>query len=77
MEFLNIEPTLNKSQHKSKISVELANDAKTWKISPTEVQVSYENDVVNLNPSVSFDKAIDVIVEYLKNAFNNVKKEQD
>ena len=48
------------------------NEAKTWKTSPTEIQVSY--DVVNLYPSVPFDKAIDVIVEYLKNDFNNFKR---
>ena len=67
-----IQPTLNNSQHKIKYSVEFINEAKTWKISPTEIQVSY--DVVNLYPSVPLDKAIDVIVEYLKNGFNNVKR---
>ena len=66
-----IQPTLNKSQHKIKNSVEFVNKAKAWKISPTEIQVSY--DVVNLYPSVPLGKAIDVIVEYLKNDFNNVK----
>ena len=66
-----IQPTLNKRQHKIKNSVEFVNEAKTWTISPTEIQVSY--DVVNLYPSVPLDKAIDVIVEYLKNDFNNVK----
>ena len=63
-----IQPTLNKSQNKIKNSVEFVNEAKTWKISPTEIQVSY--DVVNLYPSIPLDKAIDVIVEYLKNDFN-------
>ena len=67
-----IQPTLNNRQHKIKNSVEFINEAKTWKISPTEIQVSY--DVVNLYPSVPLDKAIDVIVEYLKNGFNNVKR---
>ena len=67
-----IQPTLNNSQHKIKNSVEFVNEAKTWIISPTEIQVSY--DVVNLYPSVSLDKAIDVIVEYPKNDFNNVKR---
>ena len=51
-----IQPTLNNSQHKIKNSVEFVNKAKTWKISPTEIQVSY--DVVNLCPSVPLDKAI-------------------
>ena len=59
-----VQRSLNKSQHKIKNSVEFVNEAKTWKMSPTEIQVSY--DVVNLYPSVPFDKAIDVIVEYLK-----------
>ena len=40
-----IQPALNKSQHKIKNSVEFVNEAKTWKISPTEIQLSY--DVVN------------------------------
>ena len=66
-----IQLTLNKSQHKIKNSVEFVNEAEIWKISPTEIQVSY--DVVNLYPSIPLDKAIDVIVEYLKNDFNNVR----
>ena len=51
-----IQPTLNNSQHKIKNSVEFVNEAKTWKICPTEIQVSH--DVVNLYPSVHLDKAI-------------------
>ena len=35
-----IQPTLNKSQHKIKNSVQFVNEAKTWKISPTEIEVS-------------------------------------
>ena len=42
-----IQPTLNNRQHKIKNSVEFVNEAKTWKISPTEIQVSH--DVVNLD----------------------------
>ena len=67
-----IQPTLNNSQHKIKNSVEFVNEAKTWKISPTEIQVSY--DVNNLYPSVPLDKFIHINVEYLKNDFNNVKR---
>ena len=55
------QPTLDKSLHKIKNSVEFFNEGKTWKISPKEIQVS--NDVVNLHPSVPLDKVIDVIVE--------------
>ena len=66
-----IQPTPDKSQHKIKKTVGFVNEAKTWKISPTEIQVSY--DAVNLYPSVPLDKAVDVIVEYLKHDFNNVR----
>ena len=69
------QPTLSKSQHKIKNSVEFVNQAKTWEISRTEIQVSY--DVVNVYTPVPLDKAIDVIREYLKNCFNNVKQEQN
>ena len=41
-----IQLTLNKSQYKIKNSAEFGNEAKTWKISPTEIQVTC--DVVNL-----------------------------
>ena len=67
-----IQPTLNKSQHKIKNSVKFFNEVKTLKISPTKIQVSY--DVVNLYTSAPFNKAIDVILEYLKSYFNNVKR---
>ena len=40
-----IQPLLNKNQHKIKIYVDFFNEAKTWKISPTEIQILY--DVVN------------------------------
>ena len=63
-----IQHTLNKSQHKIKNEV---TEAKTWRISLTEIQVSY--DVVNLYLSIPIDKSIDVIVEYLENEFKNVK----
>ena len=67
-----IQPTLNKSQQKIKNSIDFVNKAKSMENIPTEIQVSY--DVDNLYPSVPLDKAIDVIVEYLKNDFNNVKR---
>ena len=66
-----IQLTVNKNQYKIKNFVEFVNEAKTWKISPAKIQGSCY--VVNLYPSVAVDKAIDVIVEYLKNYFNNVK----
>ena len=52
--------------------MKFANEAKTWKISPTEIQVSY--DLNNLYPSVPLDKFIHINVEYLKNDFNNIKR---
>ena len=67
-----IQPTLNKRQHKTKDSIESLNEAKSMENIPIEIQVPY--DVVNLHPSVPLDKAIDTIVEYLKNDFNNVKR---
>ena len=67
-----IQPTLNKSQHKIKDSIESLNEAKSMENIPTEIQVPY--DVVNLHPSVPLDKAIDSIAEYLQNDFNNVKR---
>ena len=66
-----IQPTLNKSQHKIKNSFEFVNEEETWKISPPEIQVSY--DVVSLYLSVLLNKAIDVIIKYLKNDLNNDK----
>ena len=66
------QPTLNKNQRKIKNIGEFVNERKTWKKSPTDIQVSY--DVVNLYPTVPLDIAVSVIVEYLKNDFNNVKR---
>ena len=45
-----IQPTLNKSNNKIRNSTSFVQEAKDWKIEPTEIQVSY--DVVNLYPSV-------------------------
>ena len=69
-----IQPALNNSQHKIKNSVEFVNEAKTWKLSPTDIQVSY--DVVNLYPSVPLDKAINIIVEYLKKMTSTTSNEE-
>ena len=64
-----IQPTLNKSEHKIRNFAEFPNKAKTWKISQSEIQISYDLD--NLVCSTCQD--IDVIVEYLKKNFSNVK----
>ena len=66
-----IQPLLNKNQHKIKSSVEFVNKAKTRKISPPKIQVSY--DVVNFYPSFPLDKAIDVIGKYLKMTLTTLK----
>jgi hypothetical protein len=57
------QPILNKNKSRLRNSTDFVNDAKTWNISPTEVQVSY--DVVNLYPSVPLDEATTVILEML------------
>ena len=67
-----IQPTLNTANKKIKVSVEFVKEAEAWKISPTEILILY--DIVNLYSSVPLDKAEDVIVEYLKNDFNNSKR---
>ena len=45
--------------------------AKTWDIETDEIQVSY--DVVNFYPSFLFGKAIDVVLDQLKNDFEDFK----
>ena len=54
-----IQPTLNKSYNKMQNSISFVHEAKDWKIEPTEIQLSY--DVINLYPSVSLDRSIEVI----------------
>ena len=39
----------------------------------SQLKSKYYMMLLNLYPSAPLDKAIDVIVEYLKNDFNNVK----
>ncbi len=50
-----IQHTLDKNPTRLKNSAAFINEAKTWSISPTEVQVSY--DVVNLYPTVPLKKS--------------------
>ena len=58
-----IQNTLNKNDSRLINSTSFVTKAKTWKISPNEVQVSY--DVVNLYPSVPIREATQVILEVL------------
>ena len=59
-----IQPTLNKNPTRLKNSAAFINEAKTWSISPTEIQVSY--DVVNLYPSVPLKKATEAVLDLLR-----------
>ena len=55
--------TLNKNPIRLRNTQAFVEEAKTWKIEPDEVQVSY--DVVNLYPSVPIKESIEVLVEQL------------
>ena len=57
------QPTLDKNESRLKNSESFIAKAKSWDISPTEVQVSF--DVVNLYPSVPLNKAITVMIDLL------------
>ena len=58
-----IQPTLDKNPTRLKNSAAFIEKAKSWTISPTEVQVSY--DVVNLYPTVPLQKATDAVLDLL------------
>ena len=58
-----IQPTLDKCENRLKNSRSFVNKAKTWTISPNEIQVSY--DVVNLYPSVPLKEATSVLMDVL------------
>ena len=66
------QPTLNKNSNKIQNSTSFVHEAKDWKIEPTEIQTSY--DVVNLYPSVPLDRSIQVIVEFLQEDHEKLKK---
>ena len=55
--------TLNKNKTRVRNSQSFVEEAKTWNVTPNEVQVSY--DVVNLYPSVPIKEATDVIIDLL------------
>ena len=67
-----IQLTLNKSNNKIKNSTSFVQQAKDWKIEPTEIQASY--DVVKLYPSVPLDRSIQVIIEFLQDDHTELKK---
>ena len=66
-----IQPTLSKSQTVVKNSKEFVEEAKTWTISPDEIQVSY--DVVALYPSVPVERAISNLMDMLQIDFDDFK----
>ena len=66
-----IQPTLSKSQPVVRNAKEFVEEAKTWNISPNEIQVSY--DVVALYPSVPVEKAISNLMDMLQNDFDDLK----
>ena len=57
------QPTRDKNETRLKNSESFVAKAKTWDISPTEVQVSF--DVVNLYPCVPIKKATTVMIDLL------------
>ena len=59
-----IQPTLSKNETTVKNSRSFVEEAKTWSISPDEVQVSF--DVVALYPSIPVKKAIDNLMDIIK-----------
>ena len=65
-----LQPTLNKNLTRVKNSSTFAEEAKSLDISADEVQVSY--DVVNLYPSVPIDRSIDVVMDFVKDALDDI-----
>ena len=66
-----IQPTLSKSPIVVKNAKEFVEEAKTWKIEPNEIQVSY--DVVALYPSVPVKKAIINLMEMLSKDYEDFR----
>ena len=66
-----IRMTLNKNQYKIKNSRQFVLQAQTWKIEPDVTQVSY--DATNLYPSITINKAIDVILQQLNKDYEDLK----
>ena len=70
MEIIHL--TLHKNKHRVINSYTFVQEAKTWKIHQDEMQVSY--DIVNLYPSVPFDKAVNVLTDILNNLKKHLKE---
>jgi len=65
-----IQPIL-KNDISVKNSAVFVNEAKTWDITPREIQVSF--DIVAMYPSIPVNKAIDVIMDMLSKDFDNIR----
>ena len=65
-----LQPTLNRNLTRVKNSSTFAEEARSWDISANEVQVSY--DVVNLYPSVPIGRSIDVVMDFVKDDFDEI-----
>ena len=64
------QPTLDKNEIRVKNSTSFVNEAKNWKISKNEVQVSY--DVVALYPSIPVQKAIEAMIDIVNSDIENL-----
>ncbi len=67
-----LHPTLNKNLTRVKNSSTFAEEAKDWEIAKDEIQVSY--DVVNLYPSIPISKATEVIMQFIKDDWDEIKQ---
>ena len=67
-----LQPTLNKNLTRVKNSSTFAKEAKDWEIAKDEIQVSY--DVVNLYPSIPISKATEVIMQFTKDDWDEIKQ---
>ena len=65
-----IQPILAQNEHFLKNSTSFVTKASTWKISPDEIQVSY--DVVTRYSSVSISKAVNVMIDILNIKFDMI-----
>jgi len=67
-----LNPILSKNDICVKNSTSFTSEARSWSVSPEEIQVSY--DVIALYPSVPIDKAIRVIMDMVSQNFDEIRK---
>lgn len=66
-----IQPTLRKNETVVQNSKTFVEEAKTWRIDPNEIQVSY--DVVALYPSIPVKKAIENLMDMLSKDYDDLQ----